>query len=210
MASIADTRDGGMVEDAWLFDDDIVLDCKLTANDVKHKLCDAKTKQVYLDGIYKRKPHCNYPWSRTETNCLYQKLDNGDYNLSRIKRMNALLKDIPLLEIHDRALVLLTLRYCLFLDPVGFLHSGLPRDHTFSLKSWLVKTKAYRDHYYSYHGFNGSATNAPNALKKAFRHRVMKAMKIVDRYNDQYFEGSGNFNIVFNDITWIDMRTSLV
>jgi len=130
--------------------------------------------------------------------------------MSRIKRMNVLLQGITLLEIHDRALVLLTLRYCLFLDPVGFLHSGLPREHTFLLKTWLVKTKAYRDHYYSFHGFNGSVSDAPNALKKAFRHRIMKAMKIVDRYNDQYFEGSGTFNILFMDIVWIDMGNHLV
>jgi len=202
--------DSVMVEDAWHFEDDIVMDCNLTSSTLNAKLLGQKNKVKFLHEKYKDKPGLFHSWSREQTNCLWQKLDSGDYNLSRIQRMNPVLKVITLTELHDRAIVLLMFRRCLVLDPVSFFHSDKPHEHQYMLKTWLVMTKNYQEHYYAYHGHNGNSQHVPDAVKKGFKHRIMKGLRILNEYGNFYFEGIGGFRYVLNDIVFIDMEKTIM
>lgn len=199
-----------MVEDAWYFEDDIAMDCDLTANVLRTTLLGKKSKHQFLRDTYKNKPGLYHEWSREQTNCLWQKLNSGDYNLSRIQRMNTVLKRITLMELHDRAIVLLMFRRCLILDPVGFFHCDKPHEHQYMLKTWLCMTQTYREHYYVYHEYNGSMLQAPDRVKTSFKIHIMKGFRILTNYNKFYYEGTGGFRFVFNDVLEMNMDLATI
>lgn len=177
----------------------VILHERLDHYVIHHEVTACKFRNEYV-----REHREGFPvvWSRKQTTCLYtQVISKGVKNLKKIQQQK-LLCGFSIIEIHDRALILLMLhRLKIFNDGVSLLHCWESKTSDMSLPTWLSVTQDYLDHYYMYHGFcEDDDDRLPNALWCQGRLKIMRAYKIIHEYLNFYDRLEGSFDRIYTDL----------
>lgn len=194
-----ESHDGNQDVDCF---SDVYLDDDEKQCTMRSELCNGMTPKKYL--LMKNEGNtCDY-WNEFQTTTLYRALEAGNYNLSRIKRTNCCFGRKTLVEIHDRALVLLVLQKMMFKDPVSFLHSNKPKEHLISLSTWMKHTKNFERYFMLYHDLSKWPVDVE--MKVFMKKKIIKAYKIFNHYNAFYDAYKGNFDWCFADLRTFNME----
>lgn len=161
---------------------DAVLSDNLTGSSFKERvLQNKKRSEIYSELLQNEEV-----WTYKQTFCLYNELDDGQYNLSQIKREFPELKEKHLLDIHDRAIVLLVLRELMVWSPVKFLHNSRPNSFMWSMKTLQNVTLAFRNLSFYYNGHFASPDDAPKDLRRLYQLKLARAHRIISDYHGCY------------------------
>ena len=162
---------------------DVVLNSQLRGIRFEKLILGNKSGRRIISEINNKCKQRGCFWTQAETESSCGKLNNGDYNLTRIRRECSLLKRKHLLDIHDRSLVLLLLRNSLVRDPVGFLHSGKPDQHAWSFRTFSNATESHRDAQHQHHGCFGPKKNAPADLRRQCDKKLTSVHRVLSDHH---------------------------
>jgi len=190
------------MEDADRFSDILLDNGKHTIVDDRYVICNGKSPKKYV--LFTNQGRFCEPWTPCQTTALYRKLEMGDYNITRIKKSNPCLESRMLIELHDRAIVLLMLRRLLVADPVGFFHNRNSQDHNLCPKTWLSHTKTFKQYFVMYHSY--TRVTLPKDLKLLLKQKLMKAFKMLCDYTEYYRTFEKEFNWYYSDLESFKMN----
>ena len=183
-------------EDGWDFDSDCIFDISLRGENFNLKVLEGKTRKQCFAEIRKAakdmqfEPHDmedGFFWTLLQTQTLYNYIKKGSYNLSRIKRIEPVFKNKVMLDIHDRAIMLLILHELEVAKPVEFFHSKKVPSYNMSIRTLEMKTKKFRAHHYFFNGYDGPMSEAPKELKESYHMKIARANAYICDYFFCYY-----------------------
>jgi len=189
-------------EDSWepIADGNVILHDNLDHYTLHHEITMGKFRNQY---VREHRGGKLAVWSSKQTRCLYaQLITKRIYNLRKVQEQKCL-SCFNIIEIHDRAIILLLLhRMKVFNDGVAYLHCWESKTMDISLPTWLDLTSEYLEHYYIYHGFHeDDEDRLPQDLWYQGRLKVMRAYKIMHEYLNFYSTLEGSFDRIYSDLT---------
>ena len=185
-----------MPEDHWTYEDDVILCSALKGNEFNNKVLEGNERELSLLLIRDAAEEAEFSlsddedkmgWTRLQTKRLYEHLNTGDYNLSRIQCVEPELRNKVMLDLHDRAIILLVLHELLVTDPVEFLHSKKHVHYKLSMRTLAVATSAFRKQHFFYHKYYGHSSKAPAKLVNSYNIKLAKANEIINDYFKCYY-----------------------
>lgn len=183
----------------------VVLEKQLDHYHIHHEITHGKFRNQYIKELYENNGGRRI-WTRQQTKCLHKYLISPCYNITLIRQSNACLRDFNILEIHDRAIVLLALHRMMIVDAVFYLHAWESSTLDISLPTWLNVTSEYRECFYRYHGFETNSLGNDHTLFSKLQVKVMSGLKIVHEYIRFYGSLRDSFDVIYQDLDFIDFH----